>query len=54
MDSQRTAGQGDAKAHSETVGGAWGCGFRCAFTLRWPAARCESNDRGTLVGQSVA
>ena len=53
MDSQRAAGQGDAKAHYRThrapygrpqapIGGAWGCGFCCVFASPWPAARCES------------
>lgn len=51
MDSQ-AAGQSDAKAHSTThrvplappgaIGGAWDCGFRCAFASLWLAARCKS------------
>ena len=34
--------QGAPSAPPGAVGGAWACGFCCAFASPWPAARCES------------
>ena len=53
MDSQRAAGQGEAKAQQNPQPqsppmGAWGrpqgalCVLECASASPWPAARCES------------
>ena len=53
MDSQRAAGQGEAKAQQKPqpqappygrLGAPYGrpVGLECAFVSPWPAARCES------------
>ena len=53
MDSQRAAGQGEAKAQQNPQAqappmGAWGRPWgalwvlQCAFASPWPAARCDS------------
>ena len=33
--------QGALRAPPGAKGGAWGCGFGCAFASPWPAACCE-------------